>query len=477
MGATGTPASQSKPRRRLFWRIYWNGILLLVLVAAAVTSVALATGDPHPWREAPHRLAQLLSEELDSPTDITARLQRRLQESAELLDVDLAVFGPDGSRLAEANVTGQPAVPPPPPDVLTQLLSAQPDSIRHLDRRFVALPLGPPGHRQGVLVVTTPWSHDPARLLAFVAAILAALALASLPLARAIVRPLDQLIGTARRLAAGELSARTELDRKDEVGLLAGTMDHMADRLQQRIRSERELLANVSHELRTPLSRLRVALALGEEETGSPEAIRIRLAGMIADLDELDTLVDNVLLSTRLELAADPGAEPGLAIRPGPVDWSDLASGVKERFARFHPNRSLRVILAADPPEVQADAGLLRRVLNNLLDNAAKYGPPDQAVELEAIELDGRLQVEVRDRGIGVDPADLARLFDPFYRTETARSRSAGGVGLGLTLCRRVIEAHRGRIEATARPGGGLVMRFWIPLVQVDSSPPSAQAP
>jgi signal transduction histidine kinase len=102
-------------------------------------------------------------------------------------------------------------------------------------------------------------------------------------------------------------------------------------------------------------------------------------------------------------------------------------------------------------------------VLDNLLDNAGKYSDAGQPIGLRARQRDGALEVEVRDRGIGVDPADLARLFTPFFRTDRSRARGTGGVGLGLALAKRVVEAHGGRIGAESAPDEGTCVRFSVP--------------
>src|SRR5262245_48611150 len=112
-------------------------------------------------------------------------------------------------------------------------------------------------------------------------------------------------------------------------------------------------------------------------------------------------------------------------------------------------------------------ATLLRRVLDNLLDNAAKYTPTDDGPIVVEVTFDGGeapIVVSVRDRGIGVEAEDLPRLFDPFFRSDRSRERGTGGVGLGLALCRRIVAAHGGTIEAHQPSGGGLEVRFTVPL-------------
>jgi len=264
-----------------------------------------------------------------------------------------------------------------------------------------------------------------------------------------------------RAFGAGDLSARARLRERGEVGEVAEAFDQMADRIQALLRTEKELLANVSHELRTPLARIRVALDLAAE--GDLERSRRYLAEIGADLDELTQLVEDVLTAARLDLAAgrDPGTE--LPLRRERVDGRELVLRAAERFRAAHPERELEVAVDPQLPALDADPALLRRVLDNLLDNARKYSDDGARITLAARWEDRALSVEVVDGGIGLDEADLARLFTPFFRSDRSRARGTGGVGLGLALAKRVVEAHGGRITAESAPAKGMRVRFSVP--------------
>ncbi|MFN7955803.1 MAG: HAMP domain-containing sensor histidine kinase [bacterium] len=447
-------------RRRLFWRIYAQGLLLVAASAAAVFLVTSWLGPPAPWHGPPGALFErVLSLDLSSTLDEPRELREKVAELAEILGADVAVYRADGARLAAAG-----ALPPGP---LTEPWPPVDRSRWRRDRWVRTVPLGPwPGAAYARVAPNTRRLVLHAESLL---GVLAVLTLLSFPLARALARPLEKLTATATALGRGNLAARTGLDRDDEVGALAKAFDDMAARIESYVLSEKELLAGVSHELRTPLARVRVALELAEEESADPSDVRARLAGIGQDLAELESILANVFAIARLDYASGAGA---LALGRGPVDPTALVADAAARFRAAHPEHSLVERVVEAPRALQGDATLLRRVLDNLLDNAAAYGETSAPIEIDVHPTSGgeMLEMEVRDRGVGVSEEDLARLFEPFFRGDRSRARSTGGVGLGLTLCRRIVAAHGGRITAERRAGGGLTMRVLLPLSRADGS-------
>ncbi len=232
--------------------------------------------------------------------------------------------------------------------------------------------------------------------------------------------------------------------------------------------SEKELLANVSHELRTPLARIRVALDLAAE--GDAETARVSLSEIATDLAELELLVDDVLTATRFELAAG-GAAGVFDLRREQVEARSVVQQAAARFRGAHPARVLEVGADRGPagiqPRVEIDPMLFRRVLDNLLENAHKYSPdPAAPIALDTHTESQSAIFEVKDRGVGIPADDLPHVFSPFFRGERSRDRRSGGVGLGLTLARRIVEAHAGRISIESRPGGGTTARVALPLLR-----------
>lgn len=299
-----------------------------------------------------------------------------------------------------------------------------------------------------------PWSY----VIPLGAMILVLVGVASVWFARRLALPLDQLAAAARRFGAGDTAARAQLTRADEVGDVGRAFDEMADRTAAVLHSQRQLMGDVSHELRTPLARIRVALELAAED---PIAATDVLADVGADLDEIDQLINDLLTTARLD-----GDHAKLDREATSV--TELVDRATRRFTARHPGRTLERTpddaQGGDRP-IRCDPVLLRRALDNLLDNAAKYSEVDTPIQL-AVHPNGRsIAFEIVDRGIGMSAAELDRAFTPFWRADGSRTRKTGGVGLGLALARRIARAHGGDVTLASHPGQGTTARLEVPLI------------
>ncbi len=426
--------------RRLFFRVYLYGLLLLVAVTVGVGAANLLVSSRAPWSFP--NVAGLIDEELTPILDRSEELEQKLDRLHRAFSADLAVYEGSGRLLAAAGTA---------PSALDEVPS------RPFWRRSVAaVPLG--GGR-AYAVAHFPWQRHRWAWVLLPLVVLVVLAIVSAPLARNLVRPIERITQAARALGDGDLDARSGVVRRDEVGDLAAAFDDMAARLKRLVTGEKELRANVSHELRTPLARMRVALEIAEESAHNPHTLEKHLRGIRGDIEELEDLVDQILISARLDLAGDD--ELGLRKSPTPV--RSLVEASAKRFRELHGEHRLEVSAGADVT-VDADPKLVRRVIDNLLENSAKYADPEQGpVTLEIHATASDVTVTVSDRGVGVAPDDLDRLFEPFFRATVARTGESKGVGLGLSFCKRVVEAHQGRIGAERRPEGGLRVRFTLP--------------
>lgn len=446
-----------RSRRSLFWRVYLYGLTLIILLVVVFTAInAVFNRLPAPY-EMVEPMAEALSARVPGLLSDPAALQHELERAAKLSRASLSIFQLDGTPVASSD--GRPQRP------------LMPEELRRLER---GLPTRMPGPQYRLtIVVPLPRTKPVAylgvrvgalsllaeRLVVVLTVTLGVIAVAAIPVARALSRPLERLTATARALGNGDLSVRSGIRRRDEVGELAAAFDEMAERLQRLVRGEKELLANVSHELRTPLARIRLALELAEE--GGAEKLRQYLGDAREDLAELEALVSDVLTAARLDLlGSSQGIPPLKRERVAP---SALLERCVARFREAHPERPLEARIDGALPEVELDAGLIRRAVDNLVDNARKYSDEGSPIQLSATAADGGLAVEVKDQGIGIEPEDLPRLFTPFFRTDRSRARGTGGVGLGLALARRIVEAHGGQISVQSAPGQGTTIRFTIP--------------
>jgi len=348
-------------------------------------------------------------------------------------------------RLPEGGEPGRPAGLSPGPFLQTFNGSRDEGPVRFA-------PGQPPLFQGWAVLDLRPPMPPPWQLAGVAGLVLAVLGISSALLARSISRPLGTLSAAATRLGTGDLDARATLDRDDELGEVGRAFDGMADRVVTLLRAEKALLAGVSHELRTPLARIRVALEIADE--GDVATARASLADITDDLGELERLVDELLTAARLELGQSAPGAPTL--RPITVESAALVATASERFLAIHPEHRLEAAVADSAGRIEADPGLIARVLNNLLDNAAKYSAPSAGWVRLGVEGNGaEVTFTVEDHGAGIAPEDLPHVFTPFFRADPSRSRRTGGFGLGLSLARSIAEAHGGRLDLTSEPGRG----------------------
>ena len=229
------------------------------------------------------------------------------------------------------------------------------------------------------------------------------------------------------------------MEGKDEVAALALSFNRSADRVQSLVESQRRMLASASHELRSPLTRLRVAIELmggGDRPDLLPQSER--------DIEELDALIDDLLLATRLESASAP-------LRLAKVDLGLL---LQEEASRAGAHAKV------PPATLRGDAGLLRRMLRNLFENAERHGggrEVEAILEKREIGAGASFRIRVQDRGPGVPASERSRIFEPFYRRLGHSEGRDGGVGLGLALVREIARHHGGDARCLEREGGGTI--------------------
>ncbi len=268
--------------------------------------------------------------------------------------------------------------------------------------------------------------------------------------------PVSDLLEAADRVAEGDFSARAREQGPGEVRAVARAFNTMAERLQIQDTQRRNLLADVTHELRTPLTVIQGILeALLDGVYPADEA---NLRSLLDETQMLSRLVDDLRMLTLAESGA-------LQLRKEPTDLAALIQETASAFQVQAQTAIIRIKVIAEPqvPWLNVDPERIRQVLVNLLNNALRYTPPEGTIQIrywvKTENGDRQAAIEVTDSGVGIQPEDLAHIFDRFYK-----SRDSGGMGLGLAIAKSLVGAHGGTIRALSTPGKGTTISIFLPL-------------
>lgn len=264
---------------------------------------------------------------------------------------------------------------------------------------------------------------------------------------RHLLKPLQYLAEGVRQIGGGRLDHEVPGSGSLEFIDLAEAFNAMTVRIRGMLHAKEQLLLDVSHELRSPLTRMKVALEM------LPEG-QMR-ENMKVDIREMETMVSEILEESRLRHAAGK-----LAVEEIPADF--LLEEISDLYQGQAPG--LRIDPLPEDARIHGDPVFVKMVLNNIITNAIKYSPADgEPVRLIWKEDEVYTIVQVRDRGVGIPAEDLPYVFEPFYRVDKSRSKRTGGYGLGLSLCKTIMEVHRGRIEVESTPGAGTTISLYFP--------------
>lgn len=362
--------------------------------------------------------------------------EARARELAARLDVAIRFEGPSGS------FTTDPALPTIA-EAEREKASAR-GPLRGADFTIAGAPGG------GRYLFS--WAHEKRlrtahdRFLVLALLLVLLVVVVAHELIRRSLRPLRLLHAGVERLAEGELAVAVPATSRDEFGALSGAFNAMVARVREMVSARDRLLRDVSHELRSPLARMKVALALLPEDG--------KTRGMKADVGEMEALIAQLLELERLR--------DGRALNLGTHDVAPILRAAAAPFEGAPPG--VLVELPAGGLPARVDPEKIRTVLGNLLENAAKYALPDSApVVLSAAREADDVVIRVRDDGPGIPEADRATLFEPFTRVDRSRSKKTGGYGLGLAICRGIVEAHGGAIWLERREGRGATFLVRLP--------------
>jgi signal transduction histidine kinase len=301
-----------------------------------------------------------------------------------------------------------------------------------------------------------PWWARPSGFFWMLALIGLAVALGLYPVVRRLTQRLEGLQRSVQRWGEGDLSVRVPVQGDDEVADLSKRFNAAAEHIEALMAAQKSLLANASHELRSPLARIRMGMELMEAPAVDAAARQRSRLEILRNMAELDQLIEEILLASRLEAQdADMGT----------VEAVDLVGLCAEECARV--GAVLEVPPGLSQLEVQGVAKLLRRLVRNLLENARRYGGAGIVLSLSHTGQEAHLQV--CDQGPGVPVLHRERIFEPFFRLPGA-SEGVGGVGLGLALVKSIAERHQGRVRCTEHPGGGACFEVQLPLTRQPQS-------
>lgn len=286
---------------------------------------------------------------------------------------------------------------------------------------------------------------------------LTALALAW-PLSNTLVRPLRRITDGARALSAGRYHTRVSVRSDDELGDLARDFNGLAQTLEQTETARRQWMADISHELRTPLSVMKAELEAMQD--GIRPLDHTAMSSLQGDVERLNRLVEDLYQLSMTDLGAMSYHKREVA--PAAILKDDLDALAGE-FQRLGIEVTLNDELTA-PVALQGDPDRLSQLFRNLLQNSARYTEAGGRMQVTIRRLGDTWSADFQDTAPGVPSEALPRLFERFYRVEASRNRAHGGAGLGLAICRNIVEAHGGRIEAKPSPLGGLWVQVALPI-------------
>lgn len=403
--------------------------------------------------------------------DISAEVASKGPEGADpgVFDTDerivaVQVITPDGTvvrRSAAAPET--PLIPIA--DVGDGLHIGMPEHSSPFGRiRFSAQTVDGPGDRYTILVgegsaVIASTVRTVALALAISAPVVIAVSAgATYLLVRRSLKSVDEIRSRVAEISTSDLTGRVPVpERNDEISALAVTMNAMLDRIEAGHAAQKRFVGDASHELRSPLTTIISAL---EVALVHPELLNSELAEgtLIPEVQRMKVLIDDLLLLARAD-------ERGLTMATDDVDLDDLVSAEAERI---RSDATLVVRTDIMPARLTGDPAALTRVLRNLLDNAARHAV--SRVDVEVRSATDAVRVTVSDDGPGIAPADRGRVFDRFVRLDADRSRSAGGAGLGLSIVREIVAAHRGSVTIDEGDGHGATVSVQLPTASVPDS-------
>lgn len=413
--------------KRLYQKIYLTIIASLVVVVIAAGAM---------WRLGPgfkrdnhfYKITrELITLALPLPTASKEVQAQGTQKLSKRLGIDLALYDRNFALITSTSPTL-----PVPDGKISRLRHRRGDrmwTFQLSDSRWVIARALHMHHRSAIKMIT------------FLGGIALIIALCAYPFVRGLTRRLERLQIGVENLGTGNLSTRVEIEGKDEIAQLAKSFNAAAEQIEGLFETHRQLLANASHELRTPLARIRLGIELMKTD-----ATQRRQDDLERDIQELDQMIDEILLVSRLDAVQELETKQEI----------DLLALAAEECARYEACE-----LLGEPSYVRGDPRLLRRLIRNLLDNASRHGKPP--VEIEVLPKNGAITLSVADQGPGIPKSEWENVFKPFYRLSGSQNKA--GSGLGLALVAQIAKRHGGTAVIAQKQDGQSYTCITLPAV------------
>lgn len=278
-------------------------------------------------------------------------------------------------------------------------------------------------------------------------------------LARKALQPVDAMAQVARQITAGNLSRRIPVhESRDELGRLAETFNTMIEELEMAIQQIRQFSADASHELRTPLTILKGETELALRQARNVEEYQQTLVSGLEEIDRISRIVEELFLLSKADLGE-------ARVEMKPVALAPLIAETASQMELLAREKTLALQAAPlEPLTITGDGGRLRELLLNLIENAIRYTPSSGKITLSLRREGDEALMTVSDTGIGIPKKELSKIFDRFYRADEARALHPKGSGLGLSICRWIVEAHQGKITVASEPHQGTLFQIRFPL-------------
>ena len=428
--------------RSILFKLLLVFVVTAIVLVMAVGSILRHYADNGPYRQLIGRnLAQYalyLTNEIGIPPDL-----KQARKLADELGVTISITTPTTEWSSQES-------PPADQQVGYRPVPGFPtvQRARYRGRLFVRVHEPP---SQFVLIFGRHgnWGdHSHGEVLLLLLLVIGAILALSYLIVRWLLKPLGWLTGGMKRMGGGDLDTTVPIRKYDELGDLTQAFNDMSAKIRNAVRAKQQLLLDVSHELRSPMTRLKLAAEFIQDPKVKEQ--------IVSDLVEMEVMTDEILESERLT------SEQGGLARES-IDLTALIQDVIVRYQDCPPGVRL---LNHESVRVLVDPERVRVLLRNVIDNALKYSkdqprPVEVAIESRA----DSVAVTVKDYGEGIPGQDQALLFEPFYRVDKSRQKRTGGYGLGLSLCKKIMDAHGGDITVNSEPGAGTTFSITFPLV------------